>query len=122
DVANTGGGGSSQTEPRPNGGSERVQIESLRRDLQEASQRIEILKAEKSKIETEASSYRTLSTKTENDLKSLSDAYNKQSKVEKLSERLLELGEDVDALLEGIGAAEEEDGDEDDDGDDEDDK
>nr|GEW38799.1 golgin candidate 6 isoform X1 [Tanacetum cinerariifolium] len=177
DVANTGGGGSSQTEPRPNGGSERVQIETLRRDLQEASQRIEILKAEKSEIETEAAAYRTLSTKTENDLKSLSDAYNsleqanfhleneikalkkggvtpsvdieaikaeakeeaqkeseaelgdllvclgqEQSKVEKLSERLLELGEDVDALLEGIGAAEEEDGDEDDDGDDEDDK
>ncbi|PWA87641.1 Armadillo-like helical [Artemisia annua] len=177
DVANTGGGGSSQTEPRPNGGSERVQIETLRRDLQEASQRIEILKAEKSKIEIEASSYKTLSSKTENDLKSLSDAYNsleqanfhleneikalkkggatpsvdieaikaeakeeaqkeseaelgdllvclgqEQSKVEKLSERLLELGEDVDALLEGIGAAEEEDGDEDDDDDDEDDK
>lgn len=172
DLTNTGGGGSSQTEPRPNSGSERVQIETLRRDLQEASHRIEMLKTEKSKIETEASSYKSLFTKTENDLKSLSDAYNsleqanyqlenevkslknggstsglnieaikaeakeeaqkeseaelgdllvclgqEQSKVEKLSARLMELGEDVDALLEGIGddmAAPEEDDDDDD--------
>ncbi|XP_024986690.1 golgin candidate 6-like [Cynara cardunculus var. scolymus] len=152
DVANTGGGGSSQTEPRPNGGSERVQIETLRRDLQETSQRIEMLRREKSNIESEASSYKTLCAKTESDLKSLSDAYNsveeanhrwenevkalkngdieaikaeakeeaekeseaelgdllvclgqEQSKVEKLSGRLMELGEDVDGLLQGIG-------------------
>ncbi|KAL8226929.1 hypothetical protein R6Q57_016761 [Mikania cordata] len=158
DLANTGGGGSSQTEPRPNSGSERVQIEKLKRDLLEASQRVDMLKNENSKMDNEVSSYKTLCAKIENDLKSLSDAYNsleqanyhlenevkalksggstlsldieaikaeakeeaqkeseaelgdllvclgqEQSKVEKLSARLLELGEDVDALLEGIG-------------------
>ncbi|XP_071726425.1 golgin candidate 6-like isoform X2 [Rutidosis leptorrhynchoides] len=171
DLANAGGGGSSNGEPRPNGGSEKVQIEKLKRDLLEASQQIEILKTEKSKVETEASSYKELSVKIESDLKSLSDAYNsieqmnynlenevkalknggstlsldldaikaeakenaqkeseaelgdllvclgqEQSKVEKLSVRLMELGEDVDALLEGIGddigAPEEDDDDE----------
>lgn len=154
----TGGSGSSQIENRVSGGSERVQLESLRRELQEASQRVEILKVEKAKIESEASNYRNLAVKTESDLKSLSDAYNsleqvnfqlerevkslksggatpdldieaikaeareeaqkesevelndllvclgqEQSKVEKLSVRLMELGEDVDKLLEGIG-------------------
>ncbi|KAI3823617.1 hypothetical protein L1987_05056 [Smallanthus sonchifolius] len=174
DLTNTGGGGPSQTEPRPNSGSERVQIEKLKRELQEASQRVDILKKENSKLENEASSYKTLSAKTENDLKSLSDAYNsleqanyhlenevkalksggstpslnieaikakakeeaqkeseaelgdllvclgqEQSKVEKLSARLMELGEDLDALLEGIGddmgAPEDDDDDEDED-------
>ncbi|KAD5508353.1 hypothetical protein E3N88_16056 [Mikania micrantha] len=158
DLANTGGGGSSQNEPRPSSGSERVQIEKLKRDLLEASQRVDMLKNENSKMDNEVSSYKTLCAKIENDLKSLSDAYNsleqanyhlenevkalksggstssldieaikaeakeeaqkeseaelgdllvclgqEQSKVEKLSARLLELGEDVDALLEGIG-------------------
>ncbi|GAA0144610.1 membrane traffic protein [Lithospermum erythrorhizon] len=151
DVAKTGGNDSSQLERRSSGGSDRVQLETLRRDLQEASQRLENMKKEKAKIESEA-------TKMESDLKSLSDAYNsleqanfqlekevkllksggataapdieaikaeareeaqkdseaelndllvclgqEQSRVEKLSERLLELGEDVDKLLEGIG-------------------
>ncbi|KAF5819005.1 putative transcription factor bZIP family [Helianthus annuus] len=160
DLAKTGGGNSSQTEPRPNSGSERVQIEKLKRNLLEASQRVDMLKNDNSKLENEVSSYKTLSAKIENDLKSLSDAYNsleqanyhlenevkalknggstmgsglnieaikaeareeaqkeseaelgdllvclgqEQSKVEKLSARLMELGEDVDALLEGIG-------------------
>ncbi|KAJ0952310.1 putative vesicle tethering protein Uso1/P115-like, head [Helianthus annuus] len=76
DLAKTGGGNSSQTEPRPNGGSERVQIEKLKRDLLEASQRVDMLKNDNSKLESEVSSYKTLSAKIENDLKSLSDAYN----------------------------------------------
>ncbi|XP_047307469.1 golgin candidate 6 [Impatiens glandulifera] len=163
DVAKTGGNGQSRAEYTRSsggggGGSERVQVETLRRDLQEQSQRVEMLKAEKAKIESEAIMYKTLAAKTESDLKSLSDAYNsleevnfqlekeikalklggavaapdieaikeeareeaqkdsevelndllvclgqEQSKVEKLSERLMELGEDVDVLLEGIG-------------------
>jgi chromosome segregation ATPase len=136
----------------------RVQIETLRRDFQEASKRLEMLKEEKAKIESEAIMYQNLAAKTEGDLRSLSDAYNsleqsnlhlenelkalrggehstfpdveaikaeareealkesegelndllvclgqEQSKVDKLSARLLELGEDVDKLLEGIG-------------------
>jgi chromosome segregation ATPase len=119
---------------------------------------LELLKAEKAKVESEASMYKNLAGKMESDLKSLSDAYNsleqanfqlekevrgqkgvgssafpdvdairaqareeaqkeseaelndllvclgqEQSKVEKLSARLLELGEDVDKLLEDIG-------------------
>ncbi|KAG8637671.1 hypothetical protein MANES_15G151800v8 [Manihot esculenta] len=157
ELAKIGGIGSSQAEQRARG-SERVQAETLRRDLQEASQRIEMLKAEKAKIESEASMYQNLAGKMESDLKSLSDAYNsleqanfhlekevkalknggasivpdieeikaeareeaqkeseaelndllvclgqEQNKVEKLSARLLELGEDVDKLLEDIG-------------------
>ncbi|CAI9772678.1 unnamed protein product [Fraxinus pennsylvanica] len=158
DVAKTGGSDSSQIENRASSGSERVHVENLHRELQEASQRVEILKAEKAKIESEASNYRSLAVKMESDLQSLSDAYNsleqanfqlerevkslksggatpdldiqaikaeareeaqkesevelndllvclgqEQSKVEKLSMRLMELGEDVDKLLEGIG-------------------
>ncbi|KAL3331396.1 hypothetical protein AABB24_034954 [Solanum stoloniferum] len=152
DLARTGGNNSSSLERKVSGGSDRVQLETLRRDLQEASQRIETLKADKAKAELEASTYKNLAGKTESDLKSLSDAYNsleqanfrlekevdalksgdiealkeeareealkeseaelsdllvclgqEQSKVEKLSTRLRELGEDVDTLLEGIG-------------------
>ncbi|KAM3761335.1 hypothetical protein ACB098_01G260600 [Castanea mollissima] len=158
DLAKTGGGSNSQPEQRVSGGLDRVQVEKLRRDLQEASQRLEMLKTDKAKIESEASMYRNLAGKMESDLKSLSDAYNsleqanlylekevralksggpstipdveaikaaareeaqkdseaelndllvclgqEQSRVEKLSARLLELGEDVDTLLEGIG-------------------
>ncbi|GLT33196.1 hypothetical protein SLA2020_078010 [Shorea laevis] len=157
DLAKTGGS-DSQPEQRISGGLERVQVETLRRDLQEASQRVEMLKAEKAKIESEASMYQNLAGKLESDLRSLSDAYNsleqtnihlekevkalksggasaipdieeikaeareeaqkeseaelndllvclgqEQSKVERLSARLLDLGEDVDKLLEGIG-------------------
>lgn len=157
-LAKTGGSVSSQPEQRTSGGVDRVQAETLRRDLQEASQRIEMLKAEKAKIESEASMYQNLAGKMESDLKSLSDAYNsleqanfhlekevkalksggastppdveairaeareeaqkeseaelndllvclgqEQSRVEKLSARLTELGEDVDKLLEGVG-------------------
>ncbi len=158
DLAKTGGGSNSQPEQRVSGGLDRVQVEKLRRDLQEASQRLEMLKTEKTKIESEGSMYRNLAGKMESDLKSLSDAYNsleqanfhlenevralksggpstspdveaikaaareeaqkdseaelndllvclgqEQSRVEKLSARLLELGEDVDKLLDGIG-------------------
>ncbi|KAJ7974664.1 Golgin candidate 6 [Quillaja saponaria] len=155
DLAKTGGG---SYEQRLSGGSDRVQAEKLRRDLQEASTRLEILKAEKAKVESEATMYQNLAGKMESDLKSLSDAYNslertnyqleqelkslkgggpsmfpdieaikaeareeaqketevelndllvclgqEQNKVEKLSARLLELGEDANKLLEGIG-------------------
>lgn len=158
DLAKTGGNGSSQLEHRSSSGSKRVLIETLRRDLHEASQRLETLKAEKSRIEAEASNHQNLANKVESDLRSLSDAYNsleqanfqlerevkalksggavpipdieaikeeareeaqrdseaelndllvclgqEQSKVERLSARLIELGEDVDKLLDGIG-------------------
>ncbi|WVZ14663.1 hypothetical protein V8G54_012229 [Vigna mungo] len=151
-------GSTLQPEQKGSGGSDRIQIETLRRDLQEASQRLEKLKEERAKLESEAIMYRNLAGKTEADLRSLSDAYNsleqanlqlenevkalkreghstfpdveaikseareeaqkeseaelndllvclgqEQSKVDKLSARLLELGEDVDKLLEGIG-------------------
>nr|XP_016486530.1 PREDICTED: golgin candidate 6-like [Nicotiana tabacum] len=152
DLAKTGGNNSSPLERKVSGGADRVQLETMRRDLQEASQRIEMLKAEKAKAESEASTYKNLAGKTESDLKSLSDAYNsleqanfrlekevkalksgdiealkeeareealkeseaelndllvclgqEQSKVDKLGNRLRELGEDVDKLLEDIG-------------------
>ncbi|KAK8485578.1 hypothetical protein V6N11_057162 [Hibiscus sabdariffa] len=149
DLARTG---HSQPKLMEGSGSDRVQVETLRRDLLEASQRVEMLKVEKAKVESEAIMYQNLAGKLESDLKSLSDAYNsleqnnillekevkilksgdieaikaeareeaqkeseaelndllvclgqEQSKVEKLSARLYELGEDVDKLLEGIG-------------------
>ncbi|CAN0924594.1 Golgin candidate 6 [Linum grandiflorum] len=161
DLVKIGGGESSYSEQRASTGSERVQTETLRRDLKEANQRIEMLKAENTKLESEASMYQNLAGKVESDLKSLSDAYNsleqanyqlekevkalrsggggsgggavdveaikaeareealkesegelndllvclgqEQSKVEKLSTKLAELGEDVDELLDGIG-------------------
>ncbi|PIN03998.1 ER-Golgi vesicle-tethering protein p115 [Handroanthus impetiginosus] len=172
DLARTGGSGASQLEHRSSSGSDRVLVETLRRDLHETSQRLETLKAEKARIEAEASTHQNSASKLESDLKSLSDAYNsleqanfqlereikalksggampipdieeikaeareeaqkeseaelndllvclgqEQSKVEKLSARLMELGEDVDKLLEGIGddaGLQEDDGDEDD--------
>ena len=76
DLARTGGNGSSELEHRPSAGAERVHVEALRRDLHEASQRLEMRKAEKTKIESEASMYRNLAGKMEADLKSLSAAYN----------------------------------------------
>ena len=158
DLAKTGGASHSQSGQRVGGAADRVQVETLRRDLQEASQRLELLKTEKTKSESETTMYRNLAAKMESDLKSLSDAYNsleqanfhlekevkalknggslpipdieaikavakeeaqkeseaelndllvclgqEQSRVEKLSARLLELGEDVDKLLEGVG-------------------
>lgn len=178
DLAKTGGGHDSQLEQRVGGGSDRVQLETLRRDLQESSQRIEILKTEKANVESEAIMYRNLAGKIESDLQSLSDAYNsleqsniqlekevkalksggastlpdvdveairteareeaqkesegelndllvclgqEQSKVDRLSARLLELGEDVDKLLEGIGDEAGDAGDADDDDDEDDD-
>ncbi|KAH0923810.1 hypothetical protein HID58_023828 [Brassica napus] len=138
---------------------EKVQMESIRRELQEASQRLETVKAEKAKLESEASDYKNMAAKLESDLKGLSDAYNsleqanyhlekevkslkggedpmefpdieaikeevrkeaqkesedelndllvclgqEESKVEKLTAKLMELGVDVDKLLEDIG-------------------
>ncbi|KAG7033085.1 Golgin candidate 6 [Cucurbita argyrosperma subsp. argyrosperma] len=157
DLSKTGGSESS-SEQRVSGPSNRVQLETLQRDLQEVSKRLELLKEEKVKAESDASYYQNLASKMESDLKSLSDAYNsleqanfhlekeakalksggvsispdieaikaeareeaqkesetelndllvclgqEQSKVERLSARLMELGEDVDTLLEGIG-------------------
>lgn len=151
DLAKTG----AKPEQRTSGPTERVQVDSLRRELQEASRRLEILKSEKAKLESEAAMYQNLAAKVESDLKSLSDAYNsleranlqlekeakalrsgggpdieaikaevreeaqkeseaelndllvclgqEQTKVERLTARLVELGEDVDKLLEGIG-------------------
>ncbi|KAL6549937.1 Golgin candidate 6 [Orobanche minor] len=158
DIAKTGGNGLSQLEHRTSSGPERVIIETLRRDLHETSQRLESLKSDKARIESEAFYHQNLVSKLESDLKSLSDAYNsleqanfqlerevkalksngavsapdieeikakareeaqneseaelsdlfvclgqEQSRVEKLSARLMELGEDVDKLLEGVG-------------------
>ncbi|THG08531.1 hypothetical protein TEA_005070 [Camellia sinensis var. sinensis] len=76
DLAKIGRGGSSQPEHRSSGGSERVQLETLHIDLQEASQRLDTLKTEKTKIESEASMYCNLAGKMKSYLKSLSDAYN----------------------------------------------
>lgn len=161
ELAKTGGSGPNQTEPRSTGASERIQAETLRRDLLETSQRLEMLKSENAKIQSESSMYQNIAAKMESDLNSLSDAYNnleqanillekevktlrsggnsaypdietikaeareeaqkesegelsdllvclgqEQSKVEKLTARLMELGEDVDKLLEDIGEEE----------------
>ncbi|KAL5991927.1 hypothetical protein ACLOJK_012839 [Asimina triloba] len=158
DLAKTGGGNDSASDHKTDGVQARVQNENLRRDLQKAIQRVEMLEAEKAKIESELSEYRNKAEKFKSDLESLSEAYNsldqvnlqldsevkalkrgsggpvpdleaikaesreealkesegelndllvclgqEQSKVEKLSARLTELGEDVDSLLEGIG-------------------
>ena len=56
------------------------QIETLRRDLQETSQRFEMLKTGKAKVESEAMTYQNLAGKLEADLRSLSDAYNSLEK------------------------------------------
>lgn len=176
DLARTGGNDSSQLEHKVSSGSERVQVETLRRDLHETSQRLETLKAEKAKVEAEASTHKSAASKMESDLQSLSDAYNsleqinfqlerevkalksggsipidieaikaeakeeaekeseaelndllvclgqEQSKVEKLSARLSELGVDAVQLLEGIGEDMGLDGEEDDDDDDDEEK
>ncbi|KAL5205175.1 hypothetical protein ABZP36_033384 [Zizania latifolia] len=158
ELVRTGGGNTADSSQRPSSGRERVQIETLRQELDGATRRIEALKAENAQAEAEASNQRNLAAKLESDLKSLSDAYNsleqanfcldaeakalrqggsapypdveaikaeareeaekeseaelndllvclgqEQSKVEKLSAKLAELGEDVETLLQGIG-------------------
>ncbi|XP_031485499.1 golgin candidate 6 [Nymphaea colorata] len=158
DLAKTSGRGEMSADGSGSSGRDRVQVESLRRELMESRQRLENLVVEKTKLESEASTYKQMVGKIESDLKSLSDAYNsleqanfcleaetkalrsgkgndlpdleavradareeaqkdseaelndllvclgqEQSKVERLSARLMELGEDVDSLLEGIG-------------------
>uniref|UniRef100_A0A1J3J480 Golgin candidate 6 n=1 Tax=Noccaea caerulescens TaxID=107243 RepID=A0A1J3J480_NOCCA len=160
DVASSGRNEQSQgPDQRASTVMEKVQMESIRRELQETSQRLESVKAEKAKIETEASNYKNMAGKLESDLKGLSDAYNsleqanyhlekelkslkggedpmefpdieaikeevrkeaqkesedelndllvclgqEESKVEKLTAKLIELGVDVDKLLEDIG-------------------
>ncbi|KAL6532939.1 Golgin candidate 6 [Orobanche gracilis] len=84
---NGGASDSSQLERKVSAGSERVQVETLRRDLHETTQRLEILKAEKSRIEAEASMHRSAADKMESDLKSLSDAYNSLEEVNDKLER-----------------------------------
>ncbi|KAJ3671660.1 hypothetical protein LUZ60_007739 [Juncus effusus] len=165
ELVHTGTVADSSSKPNTNI-KERVQTETLRRDLLEASKLIENLKSENSNLKSESSNFKSLALKLESDLKSLSDAYNsmeqaniqlekeikdlrnpnvermreeareeaqresegelndllvclgqEQTKVERLSARLAELGEDVENLLEGIGedsALQEEDEDEDD--------
>lgn len=154
DMAKTG----TRSEQKTSGPSERVQVETYRREVRAASQRLEMLKNENAKLENDVSMYQNLASKMESELKSLSDAYcsleqansqldkeakslrsggvtsypdieaikeevreeaqkeseaelndllvclgQEQSKVERLTARLLELGEDVDKLLEGVG-------------------
>ncbi|KAK6137369.1 hypothetical protein DH2020_028882 [Rehmannia glutinosa] len=95
DLAKTGGNGSSQPEHRTSSGSERTLIETLRRDLHETTQRLETLKSEKARIETEASNHQNLAGKLESDLKSLSDAYNS------LEQANFQLEREVKALKSG---------------------
>ncbi|MCL7021468.1 hypothetical protein MKW94_024356 [Papaver nudicaule] len=171
-LVKTTGSDSAETKHRMTEGLDNVQTDKLRKDLQEASQQVQILKSEKSKIEDDAYAHRSFAEKMKSDLKSLSDAYKsldqakslleseikalkletkqnpdldtikeeakeegrkesevelndllvclgqEQAKVEKLSSRLEELGEDVSSLLEGVGDDLEmpEDSDDDDDG------
>jgi chromosome segregation ATPase len=153
ELVRAGGSGTlPDSSSKANSGRERVQSESLRQDLQEATRRFEALKVQNSKLGAEATNFKSLALKLESDLKSLSDAYNsleqaniqleaevkslrnpdlerikeeareeaqkesegelndllvclgqEQSKVERLSAKLAELGEDVEQLLEGIG-------------------
>ncbi|XP_021737392.1 golgin candidate 6-like isoform X1 [Chenopodium quinoa] len=146
------------SEQKTSGPSDRVQAETYRRELREATQRLEMFKNENAKLGNDVSIYQNLASKMESELKSLSDAYcsleqansqlekevkslrsggaapypdieaikeeareeaqkdseaelndllvclgQEQSKVERLTARLLELGEDVDQLLEGVG-------------------
>lgn len=76
ELVRTGGGGGPKSADKPSSSRERVQVDALRRDLEEASRRVEMLKSERAKIEAEAHNYRNLAGKLESDLKSLSDAYN----------------------------------------------
>ncbi|KAF8396671.1 hypothetical protein HHK36_018296 [Tetracentron sinense] len=130
DFAKTGEGGTSGPDKKASGW-ERVEAETLCRDLQEAMQRLEMLKSEKVNMEAEASMYQNLLVKTlrnggsepypdleairagakeeaqkESEVE-LNDLLvclrQEQSKVEKLSATLVELGEDVESLLEGVG-------------------
>jgi chromosome segregation ATPase len=153
ELVRAGGSGTlPDSSSKANSGRERVQSESLRQDIQEATRRFEAIRAQNSELESEAANFKSLAVKLESDLKSLSDAYNsleqanvqleaevrslrnpdlermkeeareeaqkesegelndllvclgqEQSKVERLSARLVELGEDVAQLLEGIG-------------------
>ncbi|KAJ0230098.1 Golgin candidate 6 [Hirschfeldia incana] len=160
DVASSGRGEQSKgSEQRASTVMEKVQMDSIKRELQETCQRLETIKTEKAKVESEASEYKNIAAKLESDLKGLSDAYNsleqanchlekevrslkggedpmeipdveaikeevrkeaqkesedelndllvclgqEESKVEKLTAKLVELGVDVDKLLEDIG-------------------
>ncbi|CAA6673103.1 unnamed protein product [Spirodela intermedia] len=94
DLSKSGGSTSGPTE-RPGGGRERIQSENLRRDLQEAIQRVEMLRSDRAKIEEEASMYRNLAEKLESDLKGLSDAYNS------LEQANFQLETEVKALRKG---------------------
>ncbi|KAF8088408.1 hypothetical protein N665_0543s0018 [Sinapis alba] len=174
DVASSGRSGQSQgSEQRASTVMEKVQMDSIRRELQETCQHLETIKTEKAKVESEASEYKNIAEKLESDLKGLSDAYNsleqanyhlekevrslkggedpmeypdieaikeevrkeaqkesedelndllvclgqEESKVEKLTAKLIELGIDVDKLLEDIGEESEAQGESEDDDD-----
>ncbi|KAG2283793.1 hypothetical protein Bca52824_055013 [Brassica carinata] len=174
DVASSGRSEQSQgSEQRASTVMEKVHIDSIKRELQETSQRLETIKSEKAQVESEASEYKNIAVKLESDLKGLSDAYNsleqvnyhlekevrslkggegpmeysdveaikeevrkeaqkesedelndllvclgqEESKVEKLTAKLVELGVDVDKLLEDIGDESEAQGESEDDGD-----
>ncbi|KAH1128728.1 hypothetical protein J1N35_000106 [Gossypium stocksii] len=75
-------------------------------NLQEASQRVEMHKAEKAEFELEASTYQNLAGKLESDLKSLSDAYNSleqsnhhlEKQVEALESGRTSTSPDIDAV------------------------
>ncbi|OEL24875.1 Golgin candidate 6 [Dichanthelium oligosanthes] len=105
DLVRTGGGTTADMSQKPSSGRERVQIEALRQELEGAKRQIEggsvpypdveAIKAQ-AKEEAEKDSEAEL-----NDL--LVCLGQEQTKVEKLSARLAELGEDVDTLLQGIG-------------------
>ncbi|KAL0685564.1 hypothetical protein Bca4012_052412 [Brassica carinata] len=174
DVVSSGRSEQSQgSEQRASTVMEKVHIDSIKRELQETSQRLETIKSEKAQVESEASEYKNIAAKLESDLKGLSDAYNsleqvnyhlekevrslkggegpmeypdveaikeevrkeaqkesedelndllvclgqEESKVEKLTAKLVELGVDVDKLLEDIGDESEAQGESEDDGD-----
>ncbi|XP_077226199.1 golgin candidate 6-like [Tasmannia lanceolata] len=73
DLAKSGGCGASSSNQKVHGG---TQFVTLRRDLQDAMQHVEMLKSEKAKIEADALMYQNLVVKLESNLKSLLDAYN----------------------------------------------
>jgi hypothetical protein len=54
ELLRTGGGTTTDTSQKPSSGRERVQIESLRQELEGAKRQIGALKSEKSQIEAEA--------------------------------------------------------------------
>ncbi|KAF9610338.1 hypothetical protein IFM89_022008 [Coptis chinensis] len=94
DMAKTGGAGVSRSN-QANGDKERVQVETLRRDLQEAKQRVELLKSEKTKIETEASMYCNLNAEGREETQKEGEA--------ELNDLLAEQGGETKRKVGGVG-------------------